>query len=195
MIFLKYKLNMRMFSGKMSFYPGALAPGNMNLAPPLPPLESPRRARWMPPAVAWNGRRVTTAARASQGSSSPREEGEGVAPALSVAEARRKRGRAGLCLRCAVLPSEEQERRRGRVGLLPSQCPPPVGLLTRALLPPLTHLAPFVSPRAPSSLWRWRPEHEAPGARICEDDLHRGASSLPRREYGVHCRCGMWSRH
>jgi hypothetical protein len=26
---------MLMFSGKMSFYPGALAPGNMNLASPL----------------------------------------------------------------------------------------------------------------------------------------------------------------
>jgi hypothetical protein len=36
MIFLKYKLNMWMFSGKKSFYPGALAPGMMNLAPPLP---------------------------------------------------------------------------------------------------------------------------------------------------------------
>jgi hypothetical protein len=36
MIFLKYKLNMWMFSGKKSFYPGALAPGMMNLALPLP---------------------------------------------------------------------------------------------------------------------------------------------------------------
>jgi hypothetical protein len=34
MIFLKYMLNMWMFSGKKSFYPGALAPGMMNLASP-----------------------------------------------------------------------------------------------------------------------------------------------------------------
>jgi hypothetical protein len=35
MIFLKYILNMWMFSGKKYFYPGALAPGMMNLASPL----------------------------------------------------------------------------------------------------------------------------------------------------------------